>query len=172
MFSHDGFDLHDSTEAFSEISGMESLYSPEGSSSKAAFPRRKRHMTSETIEKRKQQNRTAQKAFRERKERHLREIESQLSYKQHQIQAICGQNRYLEDKCLFLSNQYEILEKKFLDVQSRLKCFEEFSNKHSLSGQYDPLQGILGTINLDGSIHPQNSLQWISLHSYIPFRLE
>ncbi|POV98515.1 hypothetical protein PSTT_14369 [Puccinia striiformis] len=120
MFSHDSFDFHDSNEAFSEISasGMESLYSAESSTSKAEFPRRKRHMTSETIEKRKQQNRTAQKAFRERKERHLREIESQLSYKQHQIQAICGQNRYLEDKCLFLSNQYEILEKKFQDAQT------------------------------------------------------
>ncbi|KAH9460323.1 hypothetical protein MJO28_004006 [Puccinia striiformis f. sp. tritici] len=161
MFSHDSFDFHDSNEAFSEISasGMESLYSAESSTSKAEFPRRKRHMTSETIEKRKQQNRTAQKAFRERKERHLREIESQLSYKQHQIQAICGQNRYLEDKCLFLSNQYEILEKKFQDAQNRLKSFEEFSTKQTLPGRYDPLQGILGTINLDGSMLHQNSLQ-------------
>jgi hypothetical protein len=76
----------------------------------------------------------------------LREIESQLSYKQHQIQAICGQNRYLEDKCLFLSNQYEILEKKFQDVQNRLKTFEQFSTKQSLPGRYDPLQGFMGYV--------------------------
>jgi predicted nuclease with TOPRIM domain len=74
----------------------------------------------------------------------LREIENQLTYKQHQIQAICGQNRYLEDKCLFLSNQYEILEKKFQDVQNRLRTFEEFSIKQNLPGRYDPLNGILG----------------------------
>lgn len=116
-------------------------------------------MTKETIEKRKQQNRTAQKAFRERKERHLRDIESQLSYKQQQIQAICGQNRYLEEKCLFLSNQYENLEKKFQEVQSRLKSFEEFSIKHSLPGRYEPLQGILGPFGLDNTINTHNSLQ-------------
>lgn len=157
MFTQDKFEFRDSNEGFSDMSGMESFYNADASTSTTEFSRRKRLMTKENIEKRKQQNRTAQKAFRERKERHLRDIETQLSYKQHQIQAICGQNRYLEDRCQFLSNQYEILEKKFQEAQSRLKTFEELT-KNPVTGRYEPIHGILGAFGLEGSIEQSPSL--------------
>ncbi|KAI8452763.1 hypothetical protein BY996DRAFT_6415203 [Phakopsora pachyrhizi] len=78
-------------------------------------------MTSETIEKRKQQNRTAQKAFRERKEKHLRDVEGQLNYKQQQLQSLHDQNQYLQQKYKFLWEQYEILKKKLDQAESQLK---------------------------------------------------
>ncbi|EXJ77921.1 hypothetical protein A1O3_09080 [Capronia epimyces CBS 606.96] len=59
--------------------------------------------------KRKEQNRAAQRAFRERKERHLKELEAKLNRLQHQSVALNGENERLRRELARMATENEIL---------------------------------------------------------------
>ncbi|EXJ88551.1 hypothetical protein A1O1_05481 [Capronia coronata CBS 617.96] len=59
--------------------------------------------------RRKAQNRAAQRAFRERKERHLKELEAQMTNLQHHSVALKGENERLRRELAKIATENEIL---------------------------------------------------------------
>ncbi|KAG0140544.1 hypothetical protein CROQUDRAFT_718589 [Cronartium quercuum f. sp. fusiforme G11] len=84
--------------------------------SKEPSRKRKAPVEDEGQERRKQQNRVAQKAFRDRKDRYVREIESRLKCQQAHLQSMHDEKEFLQNKCEQLLERNRVLE----DLNKRL----------------------------------------------------
>lgn len=105
------------------------LPSNTSSESEEVNKRRKKPINQDAMERRKIKNRAAQKAFRDRKDRYLRDIEGQLNCNKGQLQSLYDHNQFLKEKCQILIENYQLIEKKLQDATNKLI---EVQSDHSL----------------------------------------
>ncbi|KAK0710879.1 hypothetical protein B0H67DRAFT_601743 [Lasiosphaeris hirsuta] len=125
-------DKLDPTKDDSEDSGMES--SPEGEAPPAATtqenqqPKRKggRKPIYATSEERKQRNRQAQAAFRERRTEYIKQLEEAIRTHEQNLANLQAAHRHAADECLMLRYKNSLLERilleKGIDVQAELRA--------------------------------------------------
>ncbi|KAK8246186.1 hypothetical protein HDK90DRAFT_506002 [Phyllosticta capitalensis] len=86
-------------------------------------PRRKIYATSE---ERKQRNRQAQAAFRERRTEYIKQLESTIKHHEETLQTLQQNHRSAADECLMLRYKNSLLERilleKGIDVQAELRA--------------------------------------------------
>ncbi|OQU96605.1 hypothetical protein CLAIMM_02662 [Cladophialophora immunda] len=108
----------------------------EGHSSKepAPAPKRKggRKPIYATSEERKQRNRQAQAAFRERRTEYIKQLESTIQHHEETLQNLQQSHRAAADECLMLRYKNSLLERilleKGIDVQAELALKGSFAN--------------------------------------------
>ncbi|KAI5283300.1 hypothetical protein KEM54_002246, partial [Ascosphaera aggregata] len=85
-----------------------------------------------TSEERKQRNRQAQAAFRERRTEYIKQLESTIKQNEETLQTLHQSHRSAADECLMLRYKNSLLERilleKGIDVQSELRM-KSFSNQ-------------------------------------------
>ncbi|KAH9823271.1 hypothetical protein DFH28DRAFT_1118676 [Melampsora americana] len=115
------------TNSFSHFSEPDSMRTvgfahPSSSSSESeeVNKRRKKPINQDAMERRKLKNRAAQKAFRDRKDRYVRDIEGQLTCNKTQLQLLYDDNQFLKEKCRMLLENYQVIEKKLENATNRL----------------------------------------------------
>ncbi|KAF2091811.1 hypothetical protein K490DRAFT_70562 [Saccharata proteae CBS 121410] len=90
---------------------------------KPVSPRRKIYATSE---ERKQRNRQAQAAFRERRTEYIKQLESTIKHHEETLQTLQHNHRSAADECLMLRYKNSLLERilleKGIDVQAELRA--------------------------------------------------
>ncbi|MCJ1478329.1 hypothetical protein MMC13_007007 [Lambiella insularis] len=84
-----------------------------------------------TSEERKQRNRQAQAAFRERRTEYIKQLENTIKHQDETLQNLQQSHRSAADECLMLRYKNSLLERilleKGIDVQAELKTKEEYT---------------------------------------------
>jgi hypothetical protein len=73
-----------------------------------------------TSEERKQRNRQAQAAFRERRTEYIKQLEATIKSHEEQLQALQQSHRSAADECLMLRYKNSLLERILLEKGKRL----------------------------------------------------
>ncbi|KAG8534049.1 uncharacterized protein KY384_000892 [Bacidia gigantensis] len=97
-----------------------------------------------TSEERKQRNRQAQAAFRERRTEYIKQLETTIKHHEETLQSLQQSHRSAADECLMLRYKNSLLERilleKGIDVQAELRLKTEGSHvlSHPASGSAAP----------------------------------
>jgi hypothetical protein len=82
----------------------------------------KRRKIYATSEERKQRNRQAQAAFRERRTEYIKQLESTIKHHEETLQSLQQSHRSAADECLMLRYKNSLLERILLE-KGALSCF-------------------------------------------------
>ncbi|MCJ1337859.1 hypothetical protein MMC09_003143 [Bachmanniomyces sp. S44760] len=95
-----------------------------------------------TSEERKQRNRQAQAAFRERRTEYIKQLETTIRHQEETVQKLQQSHRSAADECLMLRYKNSLLERilleKGIDVQAELKTKENAAQSGPSKGSSQP----------------------------------
>jgi hypothetical protein len=83
----------------------------------------KRHKIYATSEERKQRNRQAQAAFRERRTEYIKQLESTIKHHEETLQNLQNSHRSAADECLMLRYKNSLLERVLLEKGDRTERY-------------------------------------------------
>ncbi|KAK9455227.1 transcription factor PAP1-domain-containing protein [Dipodascopsis uninucleata] len=99
-------------------------------------------MTSEPSSKRKAQNRAAQRAFRERKEKHLRDLEARVAELENDAHSMTTENQFLKKQVDRLQNELKEYRKRQIPGNSSNKSSPNYGGNYSAPFTFEfPLFG-------------------------------
>ncbi|TFK19903.1 hypothetical protein FA15DRAFT_626213 [Coprinopsis marcescibilis] len=124
--------------------------------------------------KRKEQNRAAQRAFRERKEKHVKDLEDRVAELEAKNEEANHENDNLRDLLTRLQSENVILKQQFTFSMPRDAGSQAFSPGMGFPPNGNVASGSRSSFSapsVSKSPEPSNPLDWSSLHTFDPTKL-